>query len=48
MNRKLASRRQAGFTLVEIAIVLLIVGLMIGGLIAPLSSQIEQRHVSDT
>jgi prepilin-type N-terminal cleavage/methylation domain-containing protein len=48
MNRKCASRRQGGFTLVEIAIVLLIVGLMIGGLIAPLSSQIEQRHVSDT
>ncbi|MRW88936.1 prepilin-type N-terminal cleavage/methylation domain-containing protein [Duganella sp. FT80W] len=42
------ARRQAGFTLVEIAIVLLIVGLMIGGLIAPLSSQLEQRRVSDT
>ncbi len=40
--------RQAGFTLVEIAIVLLIVGLMIGGLIAPLSSQLEQRRVSET
>jgi prepilin-type N-terminal cleavage/methylation domain-containing protein len=48
MNRKCAPRRQGGFTLVEIAIVLLIVGLMIGGLIAPLSSQIEQRHVTDT
>ncbi|MYM26633.1 prepilin-type N-terminal cleavage/methylation domain-containing protein [Duganella sp. FT135W] len=48
MNRKFAARRQSGFTLVEIAIVLLIVGLMIGGLIAPLSSQMEQRHVSDT
>lgn len=44
MNHK----RQAGFTLVEIAIVLLIVGLMIGGLIAPLSSQMEQRRVTDT
>jgi prepilin-type N-terminal cleavage/methylation domain-containing protein len=48
MNRKCASRRQGGFTLVEIAIVLLIVGLMIGGLIAPLSSQLEQRRVTDT
>jgi type II secretory pathway pseudopilin PulG len=48
MNRKYLHRREAGFTLVEIAIVLLIVGLMIGGLIAPLSSQMEQRRVSDT
>ncbi|NVM78541.1 prepilin-type N-terminal cleavage/methylation domain-containing protein [Duganella sp. SG902] len=48
MNPKSARGRQSGFTLVEIAIVLLIVGLMIGGLIAPLSSQLEQRRVSDT
>jgi prepilin-type N-terminal cleavage/methylation domain-containing protein len=43
MNRKFAPRHpaQSGFTLVEIAIVLLIVGLMIGGLIAPLSSQMD-------
>lgn len=47
-NHKRAPGRQAGFTLVEIAIVLLIVGLMIGGLIAPLSSQMEQRRVTDT
>ncbi|NYE60474.1 prepilin-type N-terminal cleavage/methylation domain-containing protein [Duganella sp. 1224] len=48
MNHRTTRRRQSGFTLVEIAIVLLIVGLMIGGLMAPLSSQIEQRHVTDT
>jgi len=48
MSPKFMSRRQAGFTLVEIAIVLLIVGLLIGGMIAPLSSQMEQRRVSDT
>jgi len=41
-------RRQSGFTLVEIAIVLLIVGLMIGGMIAPLSSQLEQKKINDT
>ena len=40
--------RHAGFTIVEIAIVLLVVGLMIGGLVAPLSSQLEQRRVSNT
>nr|WP_315260404.1 type II secretion system protein [uncultured Duganella sp.] len=48
MKSKRVPRHHAGFTLVEIAIVLLIVGLMIGGLIAPLSSQLEQRRVSDT
>jgi prepilin-type N-terminal cleavage/methylation domain-containing protein len=41
-------RRASGFTLVEIAIVLLIVGLLLGGMLAPLSSQMEQRRVSDT
>lgn len=40
--------RQSGFTLVEIAIVLIIVGLMIGGLVTPLSMQLEQRKISET
>lgn len=40
--------RQHGFTLVEIAIVLIIVGLMVGGLLAPLSMQLEQRKTSET
>lgn len=40
--------RQHGFSLVEIAIVLAIVGLMIGGLLTPLSTQMEQRRVSET
>lgn len=40
--------RQNGFSLVEIAIVLVIVGLMIGGLLTPLSAQMEQRRVADT
>lgn len=38
----------AGFTLVEIAIVLVVVGLLIGGLITPLATQLEQRRVADT
>jgi prepilin-type N-terminal cleavage/methylation domain-containing protein len=40
--------KQNGFTLVEIAIVLLIVALLMGGLLPTLSSQIEQRRNSDT
>ena len=41
-------RRQAGFSLIEIAIVLVIVGLMIGGLVTPLTVQLEQRKVAET
>lgn len=37
-----------GFTLVEMAIVLVIVGLLLGGLLMPLSAQVEQRRISET
>ncbi|HAT31414.1 MAG TPA: prepilin-type cleavage/methylation domain-containing protein [Janthinobacterium sp.] len=39
---------QRGFSLVEMAIVLVIVGLMIGGLITPLGMQMQQRRIGDT
>lgn len=39
---------QKGFTLVEMAMVLLIVSLLLGGLIPTVSGQIERQHVSDT
>jgi prepilin-type N-terminal cleavage/methylation domain-containing protein len=39
---------QRGFSLVEMAIVLVIVGLAIGGLMTPLSAQVEQRRVAET
>jgi len=42
------SKRAQGFTLVEMAIVLVIVGLLIGGLVTPLGVQLEQRRVADT
>ena len=38
----------AGFSLVELTIVLIIVGLLLGSLITPLSAQIEQRNTSET
>lgn len=41
-------RGQDGFTLTELAIVLLIVALLIGGLLVPLSSQIDLRNTTDT
>lgn len=39
---------RAGFTLVEMAIVLVIVGLLLGGLLMPLSAQVEQRRIGET
>ena len=37
-----------GFTLIEMAIVLLIVTLLLGGLLMPLSAQVEQRNIGET
>lgn len=37
-----------GFTLVEMAVVLVIVGLMLGGLFIPLSAQLDMRNYNDT
>ncbi|MDQ1816782.1 type II secretion system protein [Massilia sp. CCM 9210] len=42
------TRAQRGFSLVEMAVVLVIVGLMIGGLLTPLAVQMEQRKIGDT
>lgn len=39
---------QQGFTLVEMAIVLLIIGLLLGGLIPTLSAQMESQRISET
>ncbi len=39
---------QAGFTLVEMAIVLAIVGLLLGGLLSTLSAQMESQHINET
>jgi type II secretory pathway pseudopilin PulG len=41
-------RRDRGFTLVEIAIALFFIALILGGLLVPLTTQIEQRKTSDT
>ncbi len=48
MRHNCTHRRQAGFSLIEIAIVLVIVGLMIGGLVTPLTVQLEQRRIAET
>jgi len=38
----------SGFTLVEMAIVLVIIGLLLGGMLMPLSAQMDQRRISET
>ena len=37
-----------GFSLIEVAIVLFIITLVLGSLLVPLGSQVEQRQISDT
>jgi len=39
---------QHGFTLVEVAIAMLVVAIVLGGLMGPLAAQIEQRSVTQT
>ena len=40
-------KRQQGFTLVELAIVVLIMGLVLGGLAVPLATQRENARFRD-
>lgn len=44
----LIKKMDSGFTLVEMAMVLLIIGLLLGGLVPTLSSQMEAQRVSET
>ena len=46
MNRAIS--RAQGFTLIEIAVVLVIVGLLLGGLLLPLGTQQEARRIGAT
>lgn len=39
---------QHGFSLVEMAVVMVIIAMLIGGLISPLTAQIDQRNMNET
>ena len=45
---KSTAQKQVGFTLIELAVVLLIVGALFAGIIVPFTTQIELRRVNDT
>lgn len=44
----LIKKNASGFTLVEIAVVLTIIGLLLGGLMPTLSAQMESQHLNET
>ena len=44
----LKHQTERGFSLLELAIVLLIVGLLLGGLIMPLSARMDQQKIDTT
>ncbi|MFA5372301.1 MAG: prepilin-type N-terminal cleavage/methylation domain-containing protein [Sideroxydans sp.] len=48
MNPNLNFLRIHGFTLVEMAMVLMIVGLLLGGLVPTISAQMETQRISET
>ena len=48
MNRCTARTATAGFSLIELAVVLVIIGLMLGGLLVPLSTQMENDRRKET
>ena len=41
-------RAAAGFSLIELAVVIAIIGLLLGSLMVPLQSQVESRKIADT
>src|SRR5688572_30539558 len=42
------ARPAHGFSLIEMAVVLFVITLLIGSLLVPLSTQVEQRQISET
>jgi prepilin-type N-terminal cleavage/methylation domain-containing protein len=48
VRRRKAGRAEHGFTLIELAIALFVVALVLGSLLVPLGTQIEQRQIAQT
>lgn len=43
-----AARAQRGFTLIELTVVIVVIALLLGSLLVPLNSQVQQRNVTQT
>jgi prepilin-type N-terminal cleavage/methylation domain-containing protein len=43
-----AARAAAGFTLIELAIAMFVIALLLGSILVPLVTQVEQRQISET
>lgn len=48
MSLRISAGVSRGFTLVEMAVVLVILGLLLGGMLVPIGAQIDQKNYSDT
>ena len=47
-KRSPPNTRERGFTLAELAIVMLIIALILGGILIPLGSQVQNKRIADT
>ncbi|MSQ59675.1 MAG: prepilin-type N-terminal cleavage/methylation domain-containing protein [Betaproteobacteria bacterium] len=41
-------RAQSGFSLIELAIAIIVIALLLGALLVPLGTQVEQRKIAET
>lgn len=48
LDRRYRSAGSRGFSLIEVAVVLFIIVLLLGSILVPLGTQVEQRQISDT
>jgi prepilin-type N-terminal cleavage/methylation domain-containing protein len=48
LTRPVRLRRGRGFTLIELSIVVLVVGLLLGSILVPLNAQLKQRNIAQT
>jgi prepilin-type N-terminal cleavage/methylation domain-containing protein len=48
LRTAVGNSRSAGFTLIEMALAIFVIALLLGSLLVPLATQVEQRQIADT